>query len=64
MKKKRIDLKKKLLLQKETLAALQDGQHIYGGAPVTENMRCLTRAQTCGESCNTFQPGSPYCIMC
>ncbi|WP_162902933.1 hypothetical protein [Taibaiella koreensis] len=63
MKKTKTALVKQLSLQKKTITILESPQRISGGA-VTQGVRCLTQTPTCGESCNTFQPGREYCIYC
>ncbi len=67
MKKKHINLGKKLTLNKETIAALDSGQmgFVAGGATITNNC-CMT--QTCPANsapCNCIESlGCPSAIQC
>ncbi|MBC9934218.1 class I lanthipeptide [Chitinophaga qingshengii] len=63
MKKKQIDLSKKLSLKKDAVAALnvQQQNQIAGGVPLTWWSACCvnTREVTCPDGCvRTSQPGT------
>lgn len=69
MKKKHVQLGKKLMLGKETIANLgtESQGDVLGGAPVsvpytaclTQKVSCLTNCQTACQVCGTFGPSLP-----
>lgn len=64
MKKKNINLEKKLFLNKEVLAELNNRQQqqVAGGAAASRRLPCVTEAS--GGSCNTIPPMGYACIYC
>ncbi|MBV8253000.1 MAG: class I lanthipeptide [Chitinophaga sp.] len=65
MKKKTISLEKKLTLNKETVAFLNDSQKnsLAGGLPTTT----VLPTRLCGtlvDTCSTIPPGQMLCIAC
>ncbi|RAJ08608.1 hypothetical protein LX64_01261 [Chitinophaga skermanii] len=62
MKKKKLVLGKKLMIQKGTVANLSGQQlsDIKGGAPVTLRSPCATYFQ----SCDTIPYTQQFCVIC
>ncbi|RAJ08605.1 hypothetical protein LX64_01258 [Chitinophaga skermanii] len=61
MKKKKLDLQKKLNINKSTVAQLTtDQQALVKGGIITLNVRCETNQA----SCNTFRWTEDQCILC
>lgn len=64
MKKKKLQLNKKLSLNKAAIASLNAAQQaeIAGGiAPVTFPPRCL---ETYAATCETIPAGQMFCVVC
>ncbi|RAJ77417.1 hypothetical protein CLV59_107184 [Chitinophaga dinghuensis] len=65
MKKKKLSLEKKLTLNKEAVAFLNDAQQnmIAGGQPTTTVMSIRT-CPTVVDTCSTIPPGQMACVAC
>ncbi|MBC9934217.1 class I lanthipeptide [Chitinophaga qingshengii] len=62
MRKKKVSLKNKLILNKSAVSSLtMQQQSMVGGIPVTVAPRCPV---TIVDTCITYMPGQDQCYMC